>query len=135
VRLRPLGKGLGGIVNVSAESGAVSGSHCNKLSELLRWFHPAESLSRSIIELEADTVEIGLGVHSKIAGSGEVLAQQPVGVLTRAALPGRMWVAKVNMHSGIDAEPEPHQDQGGACLKLGRKPFAQLSFLPSWALV
>jgi hypothetical protein len=44
-------------------------------------------LSRAVIELGGDSVEVGLRMDPEVASLGEVLAQQAVGVLVRTALP------------------------------------------------
>lgn len=36
---------------------------------------------------------------------GEVLAQEPVGVLVRAALPRAVWITEVDLHVGRCREP------------------------------
>ena len=68
--------------------GLVSSGRCNELGELLGWFHPVEGLSRAPVELCGDGVEVFLAVPGEWCAFGEVLAEQPVGVLVRAALPG-----------------------------------------------
>ena len=47
-----------------------------------------EGLSRAFVELLGDGVEVGLGQGAEVEASGQVLAQQAVGVLVAAALPG-----------------------------------------------
>ena len=46
---------------------------------------PAEGLSRAVVELSGDVVEVLLGVDAEVGALGEVLAQQSVGVLVAAA--------------------------------------------------
>src|SRR5258708_34240030 len=41
-------------------------------------------------------------MHAEIGAFWEVLAQQPVGVLVRAALPGAMGIAEVDGKPGVD---------------------------------
>ena len=36
---------------------------------------------------------------------GEVLAEEAVGVLVAAALPGAVWLAEVDLDAGLDREP------------------------------
>ena len=43
-------------------------------------------------------------VDAQICALREVLPQQPVGVLVRAALPGASWIAEVDLDSRIDLE-------------------------------
>jgi hypothetical protein len=45
-------------------------------------------LSRAFVELLGDGVEVGLCQRLEVQSSGEVLAQQTVGVLVAATLPG-----------------------------------------------
>ena len=44
-------------------------------------------------------------IAGEVGALREVLAQQPVGVLVRAALPGAVRVAEVDLHAGVDGEP------------------------------
>jgi len=55
---------------------------------VLTWA-PVEGLAGSSVEFAGDLVELVLGPGSEVgAGAGEVLAEQAVGVLVAAALPG-----------------------------------------------
>jgi hypothetical protein len=74
------------------------------LGECFGWCQPAQGLSRSPVEFVGDGVEVGLGVNRQVCGLGEVLAQQPVGVLIRAPLPGAVRITEVDLDTGIDAE-------------------------------
>jgi len=65
--------------------------------------HPAGCLPRAFIEFGGDGVEVVLGEWGEVAAFGEVLAQQPVGVLIGTALP-LAWVAEVDRDIGGDAE-------------------------------
>jgi hypothetical protein len=47
-----------------------------------------ESLSGPVVELVGDVVQVAGAVGGQVAALGEVLAQQAVGVLVAAALPG-----------------------------------------------
>src|SRR5205807_170641 len=78
----------------------------NELGKPLAWFHPPECLSRASVELSRDEVEALLRDPGERHPLREVLAQEPVGVLVRAALPGAVRVAEVDADAGIDAEPE-----------------------------
>ena len=49
-------------------------------------------------------VELRFGDGAEVEALGEVLAQQPVGVLVAAALPGCVWVAEVDVDVGVDVE-------------------------------
>ena len=44
----------------------------------------------SVVQAVGDGIELGLGVDGQIGALGQVLAQQPVGVLAAATLPGAM---------------------------------------------
>ncbi len=59
----------------------------------------------SVVQAVCDDVEVGLGVDRKIGALGQVLAQQPVGVLADAALPGAVGVAEVDLHVRTGGEP------------------------------
>ena len=48
----------------------------------------------SIVQAVGDGVEFLLGVHRQIGALGQVLPQQPVGVLAGAALPGAVGSQK-----------------------------------------
>jgi hypothetical protein len=61
-------------------------------------------LSRAAVALGRDRVECGLVELAEIGALGEVLAQQAVGVLVAAALPGAAWVAEVDLDTGVDGE-------------------------------
>jgi hypothetical protein len=51
---------------------------------------------RPLVELALDLVEIGLRVWRQVRPARKVLAQQPVGVLVRSALPGALRVAEID---------------------------------------
>src|SRR5215204_1300441 len=59
-----------------------------------------EGLSGSGVEALGDGVEVGLGELGQGGAFGEVLAQQPIGVLVRAALPGAVRVGEVDGQAG-----------------------------------
>src|SRR4026208_2475375 len=67
------------------------------------WGSVAEDTPGSVVELAGDKVEVGL-VVGDLGALGEVLAQQPVGVLVGAAFPRRVRVREVDVHSGREAE-------------------------------
>src|SRR4051812_22746227 len=65
---------------------------------------PAKGLSGSRIEGERDgRKDIGI-MHAEISSLWKVLAQQAVGILVRAALPGAVRVAEVDMDPGVDPQ-------------------------------
>lgn len=53
------------------------------------------------VQAVGDGVQIGLTVHGKIGALGEVLAQQAVGVLAGAALPGAVRIAEVDVDAAL----------------------------------
>src|SRR6187200_2870325 len=67
------------------------------------WGSVAEDTPGSVVELAGDKVEVGL-VVGDLGALGEVLAQQPVGVLVGAAFPRRVRVREVDVYSGREAE-------------------------------
>src|SRR5690606_39901696 len=87
-------------------SAAVSGGCCNEeLVEPFGWIVPVEGLPGSPVEFAGDGVEVVLGVAAKVgAALGEVLAEQAVGVLVAAALPGRVGIAEVDLAVGGEGE-------------------------------
>ena len=70
----------------------------------LRWVAPVERLPRSPVEFRGDGVEVGLGVDGQVGALGDVLADQPVGVLVAAPLPRAVRVAEVHRDPGRDGE-------------------------------
>ncbi len=58
------------------------------------------TLPRAVVELECDGVALGLGEVSHRLPFGEVLTDQAVGVLVRAAFPGVVRVGEVDGHAG-----------------------------------
>jgi hypothetical protein len=56
-----------------------------------------EAFAGSVVELVGDPVEFGVGDGGEVGGFGEVLAQQPVGVLVGGALPRSVRVAEVDV--------------------------------------
>ena len=64
----------------------------------------SERLAGPGIEPSRHGVEIGLAVDRQVGPLGEILAQQAVGVLVGAPLPGAVWVAEVHREVGLDRE-------------------------------
>src|SRR5258708_11134185 len=60
--------------------------------------------ARSGVQAVGDGVEFVLTVDREIRALGQVLAQQPVGVLTGAALPRAVRVGEVDLDAGGRAE-------------------------------
>src|SRR5215469_11118931 len=64
----------------------------------------AEGAAGPGVELGGDGVELVLAVAGQVAALGQVVADQPVGVLVGAALPGRVRVGEVDPDAGGDGE-------------------------------
>jgi len=64
------------------------------LVEDFGWGLPVEALSGSVVERESDGFEVLGGPAGEVRAFREVLAQQPVGVLVRRSLPGRVGVGE-----------------------------------------
>src|SRR5215210_5946016 len=69
------------------------------------WGAVSEGLARSAVELQRDQVEVVLAVHRKVTLPGQVLPQEPVGVLGGGALPGTLGIAEVDGDVGRYGEP------------------------------
>src|SRR3954451_4094702 len=65
---------------------------------------PAQGLSRPAVEGDRHGCKVLGAVHAEGGALGKVLAQQPVGVLVRATLPGAVRVADVDRHASLDPE-------------------------------
>ena len=75
-----------------------------RLREDLQRGKPVVRRARSGVHAVGDGVEFVLRVDRQIGALGQVLAQQPVGVLAGAALPGAVRVAEVHPHAGVGAQ-------------------------------
>src|SRR5690242_1073728 len=73
-------------------------------SSALRWGFPSQCLSRSGIESCCYRGYLISVVDAQVCAFREVLSEQPVGVLVRAALPGAPWIAKIDRESRVDLE-------------------------------
>ena len=65
-----------------------------QLRQYLQWHGPVETFSRSGIEAMGDGVHLALGVARQVGALGQVLAQQPIGVLVGAAVPRAVRIGK-----------------------------------------
>lgn len=74
------------------------------LGEDLQRREPVVSGAWSGIQTISDAVQIVLAEDAQVRALGQVLAQQPVGVLASAALPGAVWIAEVHRHAGASCE-------------------------------
>ena len=63
-----------------------------QFEDSLAGFHEPEGLAWSVVEFGGDRVEVVLAVSGEVGAFGEVLPEQPVGVLVGAALPGRVRI-------------------------------------------
>jgi hypothetical protein len=61
-------------------------------------------LSRATVELGGDRIQRSLVDLAEVGAPGQVLAEQAVGVLVGAPLPGAAWVAEVDLDTGVDGE-------------------------------
>ena len=57
--------------------------------------------ARSAVEAVGDGIEFVLAVQRQVGALGQVLAQQPIGVLAGAALPRAVGVAEVDLHARL----------------------------------
>ena len=60
----------------------------NEFCELLRWCHVAQRLAGTTVQAVLDTVQLRAADEAEVGALGQVLTQEPVGVLVAAALPG-----------------------------------------------
>ena len=65
-----------------------------QLLHLLSRGRPGQRLAGATVQLGRDLVELGLAVRGEVGALGQVLAQEAVGVLVRAPLPGRVGSQK-----------------------------------------
>src|SRR3954469_12926126 len=65
---------------------------------------PAQGLSRPAVEGDRHGCQVLGAVHAEVGALWKVLAQQPIGVLVRAALPRTVGIAEVDRHACLDPE-------------------------------
>ncbi len=65
---------------------------------------PAEHFPGTAVDRGGDGFDLLGGPSGQVGAFGEVLAQQAVGVLVRAALPGRARVGEEDRDPGLDLE-------------------------------
>lgn len=70
-----------------------------KDSEQVVWRLPIKGLSGPAVELVADALKIVRRVDSEVRALGELVAEQPVGVLIAWSLPGAPRVAEEHRHA------------------------------------
>jgi hypothetical protein len=74
------------------------------LVECLGWGLPAEALAGPTVERCGDRSELVGLPAGEVGALGEVLTQEPVGVLVRAALPWAVRVSEEHRDAGLDGE-------------------------------
>src|SRR5258708_18988119 len=74
-------------------------SGCEHTFEHLEWRMKGMCSTRSAVEAVGDGIEFVLTVDREVSALWQVLTQQPVSVLTGAALPGTVRIAEVHAHA------------------------------------
>src|SRR4051794_15517309 len=92
------------MVDSSGRRNTVYVSCSEELVQSLGRCSPAQGLSRSAVEGCSHRGKVVRAVHAEVGALWKVLAQQPVGVLVRAALPGAVGIAEVDLKTGVDPE-------------------------------
>jgi transposase len=83
-----------------ANSMAESSGERNDSCVSLRWCHVAEGLAWSVVQASLNSLEVSGRVNRQVGALGQVLAQEPVGVLVRPALPWRVCIAEIDRDPG-----------------------------------
>src|SRR4051794_40619441 len=65
---------------------------------------PAKGLARPAVEGDRHGRKIVRAGRAEVGALWKVLAQQPIGVLVRAALPGAVGIAEGDRHASLDPE-------------------------------
>src|SRR3954453_20743733 len=91
-------------VNSSGRRNTAYVSCSEELVQSLGRCSPAQGLSRPAVEGDRHGGKVLGAVHAEVGALGKVLAQQPVGVLVRATLPGAVGIAEVDRHASLDPE-------------------------------
>ena len=94
------------------------------------WFGEFEGLAGAVVEEERDVVEVELRMDGQVGALGQVLAQEAVGVLVAAALPGAVGVAEEHRDAGGHAEPGVAGHLGA--LVPGQRPVAAGPAVGPW---
>ena len=89
----------------SAEHWLSSTDRRNSLAEHFGWFHPIQGLSRAVVELPGDGIQVGGTVQAQVSFAWEVLAEEAIGVFVASPLPWAVRVAEVDQHVRVRAEP------------------------------
>src|SRR3954466_10851715 len=88
-------------------SGCRNTAYVTGLEELVQSLgrcSPAERLSRPAVEGHRHGCKVLGAVRAEVGALWKVLAQQPVGVLVRAALPGAVRIAEVDLDACVDLQ-------------------------------
>src|SRR4051794_36865358 len=91
-------------VNSSGRRNTAYVSCSEELVQSLGRCSPAQGLSRPAVEGDRHGCKVLGAVHAEVGALWKVLAQQPVGVLVRATLPGAVRVAEGDRHASLDPE-------------------------------
>src|SRR5947209_3258645 len=81
-----------------------SGRGAQVLGEHLGGCPPRECLARSTVQRRRDSCELLGAVAGEVGASGEILAQQPVGVLVGGTLPWASWITEVDLQTAVEPE-------------------------------
>src|SRR3954468_23320748 len=91
-------------VDSSGRRNTVSVGCSKQLVKRLGRCSPIKRLSGPGIEGNRYGREVVGAVHAEVGALREVLAQQPVGVLVRPALPGAVGIAEVDLETSVDPQ-------------------------------
>jgi hypothetical protein len=93
------------LAQLRLEGEVVSTDRRNTCLKFLFRRSESQRFPRSFVKFSCHVVQPDLAVDGQICVLGEVLAQQPVGVLIRAALSWALRVAEVHLNIGRHGEP------------------------------
>jgi hypothetical protein len=85
-------------------SRVVSRGRCNTGLQFIRRSFESQCFSGPLIQAHSDFVQVRLREAGPISRLRQVLPQKPVGVFVRAALPGALRIAEVNLYIGSHGE-------------------------------
>src|SRR3954447_24224034 len=91
-------------VDSSGHRNTASVTRSKELVQSLGRCPPAKGLSRPAVEGDHHGRKVFGAVRAEVGALWKVLAQQPIGVLVRAALPGAGGIADVDRHASLDPE-------------------------------
>ena len=74
------------------------------LVEGFGWCAPAEDLAWPRVDGGCDGIDVFAGPSGEVGALGEVLAQQSVGVLVHAALPGAVGIREEHVKARVDLQ-------------------------------